>query len=129
MIRALARLAFLSPAAVCLAVPAAAQDWYADDYQTCTGGSTVEIVVCLAGLTAEWDARLNAAYQTLMDDLVEDRKTALRDVQRQWIAFRDANCGWYAGGEGSIARIEAAECLRVTTMQRAIELENLAREG
>jgi uncharacterized protein YecT (DUF1311 family) len=116
-----------------IASPAAAQSaqsgtdhWYGEEYQQCDG-STVEMVECISGLGDDWDARLNEAYRTLLaaDD---GRSAALRDAQRRWIAYRDANCAWYADGEGSIARIEAATCLYVLTRDRALELEMTAEQ-
>lgn len=100
--------------------------WYGEEYQQCDG-STVEMVECISGLGDDWDARLNEAYRTLLaaDD---GRSAALRDAQRRWIAYRDANCAWYAAGEGSIARIEAATCLYVLTRDRALELEMTAEQ-
>lgn len=119
-------------ALACLVLPvaAAAQETAApgraaEDGQACTGQTTIAIVECKVALTQEWDDRLNAAYRTLVTDLPEDRAAALRDVQRAWIAWRDGNCRWYAGGEGSIARIEAAQCLHDLTRARAQELETM----
>ena len=37
----------------------------------------------------------NGAYKVLMDSLPEKRKAQLRDAQRKWIEFRDANCEFY----------------------------------
>lgn len=104
---------------------AAAGEWADADYQEhCANAtSTVEIVQCIGDLHAEWDARLNAAYQSSIAALPEPRQTALRDVQRAWIAYRDANCGFYRGGEGTIAAVEAALCIYGMTRDRARELE------
>lgn len=90
--------------------------------QRCAEGSTVEIVQCLEGLTEDWDRRLNAAYRALMHDAPQGEE--LRAAQRLWIQFRDANCRYFAAGEGTITRIHAAECMRSTTAQRARELED-----
>ena len=58
-----------------------------------------------------------------MATLEGERKDAFRDTQRKWIAYRDANCLFYANGEGSISRIEAATCQLVLTRDRAQELQ------
>ena len=42
--------------------------------------------------TANWD--LNATYQTLMRRLSPADQIQLRNAQRAWLAFRDADCGW-----------------------------------
>jgi uncharacterized protein YecT (DUF1311 family) len=47
----------------------------------------------------------------------------LRNAQRLWIQFRDADCAYFASGEGSIARVEAGQCLLRLTTARAQELE------
>lgn len=117
---AVAMYASLSP------VQALASDamdhWYGGEYQDCDG-STADMVECVNGLRDRWDGRLNAAYRQVSDGETAARRTELRDVQRQWIAYRDANCAYYAGGEGSIARVEAAVCQYVLTRDRAQELE------
>jgi uncharacterized protein YecT (DUF1311 family) len=52
---------------------------------------------------------------------------ALRAAQRAWMQFRDANCRYYGSGEGTITRLQFAECMRSTTARRALELEELGR--
>ena len=102
-------------------IPAAAHaDWYGAEYQQCQGTSAA-LVSCLDRRTLGWDRRLNEAYQKRLRE--SDRPEDLRKVQRLWIAFRDANCTYYRDGPGTISAIEAAECMRVMTWQRATELE------
>ena len=115
--------------AAALSVPVQAEnvDWYDAAYRQCADGTTQGIVECVAAQTQVWDQRLNAAYQELMNQQSDERRAALRDVQRLWIRYRDANCGFYAAAEGTISRIATAECLRVMTAQRALELELAAR--
>ena len=50
-------------------------------------------------------------------------RTAMRVAQRLWIQYRDANCPYYGLGEGTIARVEAGDCMLRMTQSRAIELE------
>lgn len=95
-----------------------------DETQQCDG-TTTDMVQCINGLRDRWDRRLNAAYKKVMDAESAAQKAALRSAQRQWIAYRDANCTYYAGGEGSIARIEAASCDYSLTRDRARELEQI----
>ena len=52
----------------------------------------------------------------------------LRAAQRLWIQYRDANCLYYGLGEGTIARIDAGECMRSMTEARARELEGLGHQ-
>lgn len=105
--------------------PAVASDWYDEEYQSCDQESTATIVECLTQLHAKWDARLNAAYKVAMEQLDEARREELRDVQRAWIAYRDADCGFYRSGEGTIAAIEGNACMFGLTRDRALELETM----
>ena len=98
-----------------------------DPEQSCDG-STYEMVDCLKGKTAQWDKRLNAAYQAKLKEAEGKQREQLRAAQRLWLQFRDANCLYYGLGEGTIARIEAGECMRSLTEARAKELEG-SREG
>jgi uncharacterized protein YecT (DUF1311 family) len=87
-------------------------------------GSTYEIVDCLEAQTAQWDKRMNAAYQEALKDAEPKQREQLRKAQRLWIQFRDANCLYYDLGEGTIARIEAGYCMKDLTKTRAVELED-----
>lgn len=97
---------------------------YGEEYKTCNQGNTAEIVQCVDGLYRRWDARLNGAYQKLMAKVPDPKiREALRKAQRLWVQYRRANCEWYDMGEGTIRRIEASECMRSMTAERALELE------
>jgi len=85
--------------------------------------STADIVECLAIQAAVWERRLSAAYQKLMDDLPARRRDRLRSAQRLWLQFRDANCAYFASRDGTIARVDAGQCLLRLNAARAIELE------
>jgi uncharacterized protein YecT (DUF1311 family) len=86
-------------------------------------GSTYEMVECLKAKTAYWDKKMTIAYRQAMKDAVGKQRDQLRAAQRLWIQYRDANCLYYGLSEGTIARIEAGECLRRMTESRARELE------
>ena len=106
-----------------LALPAHAND-AGDPEQNCDG-STPEIVDCLAVKTARWDKRMTIAYQKALKEAGPQQHDQLRTAQRLWIQYRDANCLYYDMGEGTIARVDAAECMRSMTEARARELENV----
>ena len=93
-----------------------------DPEQSCDG-STYEMVDCLKAKTAQWDKRMTIAYQRLRNAGSPKQREQLRAAQRLWIQYRDANCLYYDLGEGTIARIEAGECMRSMTEARAKELE------
>jgi uncharacterized protein YecT (DUF1311 family) len=110
-----------------LFVPAARAGDAGDPDQACDG-STQEMVDCLAAKTARWDKRMTIAYQQAMKDAGPQQHDQLRNAERLWIQYRDANCLYYGLGEGTIARLDAAECLRRMTEARARELENIGRQ-
>jgi uncharacterized protein YecT (DUF1311 family) len=114
-------------AAMVLAVPAARAGDQRDAGAGCDGVSTPEIVNCVMAKTAQWDKRMNAAYQKAMKEDDPKRQEQLRTAQRLWIQFRDANCLYFDMGEGTIARIDAADCMRNMTEARARELEDFGQ--
>lgn len=73
---------------------------------------------------AHWDKELTIAYQNALKAAVPEQKTKLRDAERAWIKYRDANCAYYLAGEGTVARINAAACMRDMTKRRAEELSS-----
>ncbi|MBR0751520.1 DUF1311 domain-containing protein [Bradyrhizobium jicamae] len=87
------------------------------------------MVECLKAQTAQWDKRMNVAYQAALKDASSDKqREQLRAAQRLWIQYRDANCLYYGLGEGTIARIDAGECMRNLTQARARELEEIGHQ-
>jgi len=98
-----------------------------DGEQSCDG-NTFQMVECLKAKTAEWDKRLNAAYQKALQGAVPAQRDPLRAAQRLWIQYRDANCLYYRMGEGTIARLDAGECMRSRTEARAKELEGIGQQ-
>jgi uncharacterized protein YecT (DUF1311 family) len=107
--------------------PAPTDHWFGGEYQNCDG-STVDMMECIGELGDKWDSRLNDAYKRVLADQEGSQQQALRHAQRQWVAYRDANCAFYAGGDGSIARLETATCTYVLTRDRAQELEMMLQE-
>jgi uncharacterized protein YecT (DUF1311 family) len=121
------RKVFVGVASVLLATSAAHAGDQGDAAPSCDG-STVEMVECLKAKTAEWDTRMTMAYQNALKDAGAAQREQLRAAQRLWIQYRDANCLYYGLGEGTIARIDAGECLRSMTEARARELEGLEHQ-
>jgi uncharacterized protein YecT (DUF1311 family) len=98
-----------------------------DPDQSCDG-STTEMVDCISAKTARWDKRMTIAYQQALKNAASPQQhDQLRAAQRLWIQYRDANCLYYGMGEGTIARVDAAECVRSMTEARARELEGLGQ--
>ena len=118
------RKVFLGVASVLLVTSAAHAADQGDAAPSCDG-STVEMVECLKARTAEWDTRMTMAYQKALKDAGAAQREQLRAAQRLWIQYRDANCLYYGMGEGTIAGVDAGECMRSMTEARARELEGL----
>ena len=112
---------------ICLLASAAHAGDQGDPAQSCDG-NTLEMVECLKAKTAQWDKRMTVAYQQALKDAMPQQREQLRAAQRLWIQYRDANCLYYGMGEGTIARIEAGECMRSMTEARARELEGLGHQ-
>lgn len=101
---------------------------YSKSYEACMqqAVSTLDIVTCISNEYERQDQLLNDNYQQLRGHLSDERRDQLLSVQRIWITYKEANCGFYAAPEGgTMARINANSCLLSETTRRADELENL----
>ena len=105
------------------------------------GGSTTPgMAACFFEEGKYWDDRLNAAYKKIragakafdadMQDIgssAASQADALRDMQRAWIAYRDATCAYeytrWGGGTGGGPAINA--CHMNMTAKQALYLESL----
>ncbi|MBS3667062.1 lysozyme inhibitor LprI family protein [Vreelandella boliviensis] len=88
--------------------------------------TTVDIVACITEEFEREDKRLNDNYQQLRSQLSDSRKEQLLTAQRAWIAYKEANCDFYANPEGgTLARVSANACVLTETTNRADELEAL----
>lgn len=101
------------------------------------GSRTWVMTACVDQEAAHWDGVLNAAYQDLvaqagrLDASQPDLKPAqidlLREMQRDWIAFRDASCRMEAGlyRDGSMMGLIFANCQLQLTGEQALRLQAL----
>jgi uncharacterized protein YecT (DUF1311 family) len=117
------RIATLAAAALIGAAVSAYAGEQGDPEASCDG-STYEMVDCLKTKTTYWDKRMTIAYQDKLKEAQPKQREQLRAAQRLWIQYRDANCLYYGLGEGTIARIDAGECMRKMTESRALELQD-----
>jgi uncharacterized protein YecT (DUF1311 family) len=116
------RIAFIAAAAL---IGAAAFAYAQDPPETdnaCDGG-TLQLIECIEAKTKPWDKRMNAAYQDALKDAQPGQREQLRAAQRLWVQYRDANCAYYQLGQGSIARVQAEDCMFRMTKARAKELD------
>ena len=116
------RIALMTAAALTGAAVSAHAGDQGDPELSCDG-STYEMVECLQAKTAQWDQRMNAAYQRMRNAGPVKQREQLLQAQRLWIRYRDANCLYYGLGDGTIARIEAGDCMYQMTKARALELK------
>lgn len=101
------------------------------------GETTLGMSSCAFAEAQVWDRFLNQEYKVLMefskvmdeDDQAyfptfANRAESLRDAQRAWIAFRDAECGlaYALWGSGSMRHIAGTDCHMQMTAERTIEL-------
>jgi len=86
--------------------------------------TTIGMTGCMLRETDFWDADLNASYAHLEDRLEPKAFDALRTAQRNWIAFRDADCTFqYTHWQGGTIRaIYGASCRLDHTAARALGL-------
>jgi uncharacterized protein YecT (DUF1311 family) len=117
---------------------AACRGAWARDCAAGEGATTLGIVACTTAETAAWDRLLDEAYAELV--LLSRRRALLdeeaglapppledmlREAQRAWIAFRDADCEqeYAIWGEGSQRQVAGAVCLMDRTATRVLELQ------
>jgi uncharacterized protein YecT (DUF1311 family) len=89
--------------------------------------STPDIVECLDKVNAQWDKRLNAAYQRALKSVDPAGVPALRAAERAWVEYRKQRCSYLSSGPGTIVRVIGADCFVRMTKARAVELEEDAK--
>lgn len=88
------------------------------------GQTTAGTVGCIAEELKVQDAALNVAYRQLTAGMNPRQQAGLRNAQRAWIAFRDADCASRQDWEwGSMSTVAANFCVLRRTVERTIELE------
>lgn len=112
-------------------------------YEACPEnlGSTQDMFECSDAGLRFWDSRLNANYRELMgvyraEDALDSESPyqlapLLRDAQRAWIAYRDANCKGFERNRfrgGTLGRLTSISCMTSMTADRAEELSDLLAE-
>jgi uncharacterized protein YecT (DUF1311 family) len=74
------------------------------------------------------DAKLNTLYRSLFNSSDQKTQALLKTAERDWIAYRDAECALEAAASegGSIAPMEYSLCLTEKTAARIRELQRQA---
>ena len=89
--------------------------------------STAGMIQCINAEFAIQDKILNENYKKVMGVLTEENRKILKDVQRKWIAYKEAKCAFYPK-QGTIHRLDAADCYLQVTKERATELADIVSE-
>ena len=89
--------------------------------------STAGMIQCINAEFAIQDKILNENYKKVMGVLTEENRKILKDVQRKWIAYKEAKCAFYPK-QGTIHRLDAADCYLQMTKERATELADIVGE-
>ncbi|WP_446731430.1 lysozyme inhibitor LprI family protein [Pseudomonas sp. PSKL.D1] len=120
----------------CLALagfmPMAMADDNSPAYTECMdkASSTMAMSVCIQAETKLQDERLNRVYKQLMAKLDAGQQKSLRDVQRQWMSYRDGNCKFHVQASGgTMAQLEGVMCVLDMTRERASELQRVLSPG
>ncbi|MBA1365043.1 lysozyme inhibitor LprI family protein [Burkholderia gladioli] len=81
---------------------------------------------CAAGAYKQSDAALNSTYRALVAKLGEPGKTRLKEAQRRWLAWRDAQCAFEASSVdgGSAAPMLTSQCLDQLTQAQTKLLDS-----
>lgn len=117
-------------AVVCVSANAAPPARTGEYVKCMTAANAVDPVMrdCVSDEIGRQDKLLNAAYKNLLDSLDAPRRKELVDVQRLWLKYTEANCGFYYDPEGGTnARLEAMECAVTSRILRTGELVEFAR--
>jgi uncharacterized protein YecT (DUF1311 family) len=92
----------------------------------CDEASTqAELSQCSSDAAAKADTDLNAAYTTLMNLLGKEDQERLREAQRVWIDFRNAECAFRTKSysDGSIYPMLLSNCFTDVTKARTADFE------
>jgi uncharacterized protein YecT (DUF1311 family) len=88
------------------------------------GQSNLGMADCFRVEAKIWDDLLNDNYKSLRDNIDAAQAAKLRDMQRAWIASRDATCGFYdVKIQGTMAIPMGAACIARETERRALLLK------
>ena len=115
---------------------------FADDTVDCAdAGDEVDMMECAWAKFDKLDAQLNAEYQNTIA-IFEDRMAAqshrapdlvnrLREAQRAWVAYRDANCSMYIWAYEETHEQEPWReyCMTEMTTARLEELKRFQESG
>ena len=89
--------------------------------------STAGMIQCIDAEFAIQDKLLNQNYKKAMSVLNDENKKKLKDIQRKWVAYKEAKCP-FVPPMGTLYAVTAADCYLQMTKERARELANLVED-
>jgi uncharacterized protein YecT (DUF1311 family) len=97
-----------------------------------SGGGGREVALAYGSYLSFLDEELNKAYRLLMSKLPRSQQQALRDSQRMWLAFRDAEVqfivgNWTRDRFGTSAYISVGDYRSSLVKERVIQLLHYAK--
>ena len=121
------RMAFHCGLTLLLLIPPVYAQHMNEKDSPCAGiAGTADLVQCLSKARTSADAKLNALYMNVLDKLRTrgDDAERLRNTERLWVQYRDANCAaerdLYGGGTGGPPAYLA--CMEAMTRARTKEM-------
>ncbi len=102
---------------------------YTNEYQKCinsVNSATHDILKCMENEFIVHDTLLNENYKMAMKNIEPARKENLKKMQRLWMKYIDAKCGFYyheKSGSGGLQ--SSSECKIAETIFRSDELAEL----
>jgi len=100
------------------------------DYDSCRLGakSISALQNCEQARLADVEAQLSSTYRKTMAAMQTDQQERLRASEREWVAFRKADCEEVASQDvGAIAAVNGDHCLVQRTEQHLSELQGMPR--
>lgn len=75
------------------------------------------------------DAQLNKLYKELMGNLEAEQKPQLKQIQLNWIKYKEAQCKFEGDKYGKMGGLIEKNCQTRLTKQRNADLVEMLREG
>ena len=86
--------------------------------------STAGMIQCIDAEFAIQNKLLNQNYKKAMSVLNDENKKKLKDIQRKWVAYKEAKCP-FVPPMGTLYAVTAADCYLQMTKERIGELEHV----
>ena len=120
-------LLFLVAAVLVGAVPSAAAQQAHDGCDA--AHDTLAMRACYSRSLTAADREMNGVYRDVSAHLDPNRRSKLRDAQRAWLRYRDAQCAFAASESegGTLETVERLSCLADATRARTRQLREAQR--